>query len=94
MRRVIPFVAVVLAATFLAGCYLLVDKRIRESAAIDYAVVRITVREIEAGTLESDAAVEVLKRLEPSMRRRVAYFESADPIAGEADTDGEGSLER
>ena len=63
----------------LSGCYLLVDARVKESAAIDYAVVKTTLGEIDAGKLDGEAAVEVLKRLERSMYYRVSYFEGRKP---------------
>ena len=87
MKRCAIVVAVVLTGVLLGGCHLLVDRRIRESAAIDYAVVKTTVQEIDAGDLSNDAAVEVLRRLARSMRHRVRYFEGAEPEA----IDGEGS---
>ena len=94
LRRVAKVVVCVVFAVLLNGCYLLVDKRIRESAAIDYAVVRTTVMEIDEGTLGSDAAVEVLRRLEESMRQRVAYFEGEEPVAPESGADEEPTVER
>lgn len=76
MKRVL---ALGVCAVVLAGCYRFVDARIRESAAIDYAVVKATLEGIDSGEVDADAAVEVLRGLERSMRGRVSYFEGTKP---------------
>ncbi len=76
MKRVALLCVLVVAC---GGCRLFVDSRIAESAAIDYAVVVVSVQKIDAGELDAAGALEILRALEPSMRYRVDYFEGREP---------------
>ncbi len=76
MRRLCLLLLLTVA---LSGCHYFVDARIKESAAIDYAVVKTAVVKIEAGDFPPAAALVILKNLEPSMRYRVDYFEGRKP---------------
>ncbi len=78
MKR-IALCLLLLAVVAGSGCRLFVDARIAESAAIDYAVVKIAVDKIDAGELDAAGALEILRALEPSLRYRGDYFEGRKP---------------
>ncbi len=76
MRKIALLLVLALS---LNGCYWFVAPGIRESAAMDYAVVTAAVAKIEDGSMEPADAAEILKLLLPSMHARVAYFEGRKP---------------
>ena len=62
-----------------SGCAMFIDGRIKRSASIDYALVKTTLDEIQAGEQPKDSAYDTLRMIEPNMKNRLDYFYGKSP---------------